>query len=428
LLNQKQSTADHLAAQAKAILRENDRGTYTVPTNSGLYPAQWNWDSCLVALGFAQYDLGRAWAEMESLLGGQWSNGMLPSILFHEDDSSYFPNSTVWKAGDSVRSSGITQPPVAAIAVRYLYERTAGRERTERLRTLAPRLLKAHRWLYAARDPDGTGLVSIVHPWESGMDNSPLWDEALAVIPARPQSAHQRRDTGFVSQSMRPSNTEYDKYIALVELFRETHYEPAQIWRSSPLLVADVGFNAILMRANSDLAFLLAEMGDTAGLQEIEGLQQRALAALEGRWSDDDGIYYSLDLRKNAAVRKAGVGCFLPLFARNLLVDRRVALSTRLERWLSAVRYGVPSYEPGEPDFDPRRYWRGPVWLVLNWMLIDGLIRNGCRDLADVVKRHSLELVAQGGFSEYFDPLTGEPLGGRHFSWTAAMSLLLQSL
>jgi len=30
------------------------------------------------------------------------------------------------------------------------------------------------------------------------------------------------------------------------------------------------------------------------------------------------------------------------------------------------------------------------------------------------------ELVAEQGFSEYFDPMTGAPAGGKSFSWTAA--------
>jgi hypothetical protein len=33
-----------LRDRAVEILRENDRGDYTVPTK-GLYPFQWNWDS-----------------------------------------------------------------------------------------------------------------------------------------------------------------------------------------------------------------------------------------------------------------------------------------------------------------------------------------------------------------------------------------------
>jgi hypothetical protein len=89
---------NELASRAQAILRVNNRGGYTVPTNSGLYPAQWSWDSCLVALGFAQYNIPRAWQEPETLLSGQWANGMVPSILFHGDDSTYFPNSDILSA------------------------------------------------------------------------------------------------------------------------------------------------------------------------------------------------------------------------------------------------------------------------------------------------------------------------------------------
>jgi hypothetical protein len=67
-----------LRQQAIEILRANDRGGYIVPTATGLYPAQWNWDSCLVALGLAQFDEPRAVVEIETLFGGQWPDGMVP--------------------------------------------------------------------------------------------------------------------------------------------------------------------------------------------------------------------------------------------------------------------------------------------------------------------------------------------------------------
>jgi hypothetical protein len=168
-----------LAQQAIEILRANDRGGYTVPTAAGLYPAQWNWDSCLVALGLAQFDEPRAVVEIETLFGGQWPDGMVPHILFHGDDSTYFPNASVWQAGPARRSSGITQPLVAATVVRHLFDRAADPAIRARLTALVPKLLAWHRWCYAARDPYGTGLVSVIHPWESGMDNSPVWDDAL---------------------------------------------------------------------------------------------------------------------------------------------------------------------------------------------------------------------------------------------------------
>ena len=57
---------------ARAILRGNDRGGYTVPTD-GLYPYQWNWDSAFAAWGFASYDLDRAWTELDTLFSAQWA-------------------------------------------------------------------------------------------------------------------------------------------------------------------------------------------------------------------------------------------------------------------------------------------------------------------------------------------------------------------
>jgi hypothetical protein len=44
---------------AATILRQNDRGGYSVPTD-GLYPFQWNWDSAITALGWMTIDEGRA--------------------------------------------------------------------------------------------------------------------------------------------------------------------------------------------------------------------------------------------------------------------------------------------------------------------------------------------------------------------------------
>jgi hypothetical protein len=81
-----------LNARAQEILRRNDRGGYTVPTH-GLYPYQWNWDSAFVALGFAEFDRDRAWREIETLISAQWEDGMIPHIVFHQEDPGYFPPS-----------------------------------------------------------------------------------------------------------------------------------------------------------------------------------------------------------------------------------------------------------------------------------------------------------------------------------------------
>src|SRR5579862_945804 len=67
---------------AKAVLALNDRGKWTIP-HGNLYPHQWLWDSCFIAIGLRHLDVERAQMELRSLLRGQWSNGMLPHMIFN---------------------------------------------------------------------------------------------------------------------------------------------------------------------------------------------------------------------------------------------------------------------------------------------------------------------------------------------------------
>jgi glycogen debranching enzyme len=87
------------------------------------------------------------------------------------------------------------------------------------------------------------------------------------------------------------------------------------------------------------------------------------------------------------------------------------------------VNYIVPSHDPADPRFEPKRYWRAPVWLITNYMIADGLRRAGEGETADRIARSSLDLIETSGFAEYYDPMTGEACGGGRFTWTAAMVL-----
>src|SRR2546425_13082330 len=114
------SDSDELRLSAKTVLEHNDRGLYTVPAK-GLYPHQWLWDSCFIAIGQRHYDVERAKMEILSLLRGQWSSGMLPHMIFNPDPR-YRRDHNIWRswgspfAPDDVLTSGITQPPMLAAA------------------------------------------------------------------------------------------------------------------------------------------------------------------------------------------------------------------------------------------------------------------------------------------------------------------------
>jgi hypothetical protein len=407
---------------ARALLARNDRGGYTVPTD-GLYPFQWNWDSAFVAWGFATHDVDRALAELEALASGQGEDGFIPHIVFHADADSYFPGPEVWRTSKAKpRTSGITQPPVFATALRAIEERGADRARVAALYRVA---LANHRWWAAARDPGGTGLVAILHNWESGRDNNPAWDGPFERVPETTTTTIQRRDTGHVDPSMRPTDQEYRRYIHLVDRYAGLGWDPARMWADTPFKVADVGINAILIAAEADLAILAGRHGTPAERREIEARRERMTAAMASLWHEGLGQYVSRDLMSGRLLDTPGSGGFLPLLTDAPGADTVERMAVSVETMLARGIHPVPSTFPGAARFDARRYWRGPVWAVVNWMIARGFDRHGRGDLGARIDGATRALIERHGFAENFDPLTGEGLGGGAFSWTAAIYLLI---
>ncbi|MFQ6120422.1 MAG: hypothetical protein ACE5KE_11120, partial [Methanosarcinales archaeon] len=256
----------NLILKASKILENNWRGTHTVPSPT-LYPHQWNWDSGFIAIGYSYINQERSQKEIRSLFEGQWANGMLPHIIFRSKDS-YFPGPEYWeidlsKYAPTIKTSGITQPPVQAIAALQIYKNAKDKKSAKSfLKQLFPKILAFHRYLLTKRDPEHSGLVTIFHPWESGLDNSIRWDEALARITVKDLPKYERVDLKEVSSSERPSKDTYDKYVYLMEIMKKYHYEEEKIYNNIPFKVKDIGFSTILYVANKamlDIADILGE-------------------------------------------------------------------------------------------------------------------------------------------------------------------------
>ncbi len=403
----------NLDEQAREILRGNDKGGYTVPTH-GLYPYQWNWDSAFVAWGFSTFDNNRAWVELETLFNSQWKNGMVPHIIFHQQDPGYFPGPDYWQAGDEPPSSGISQPPVAAIMARLVYEADpkAGKKR---LKALLPKLIAFHKWYrdYRCR----MGVATVTHPWESGRDNCPDWDIGMADVDGTDVGEYQRRDTGHVDASMRPTKIEYDKYIALVKFGRDRDWDAAQIMADTPFLMADPAIHFILIRAHRDLAWLAEELGQDGSI--YRAWAEELVAASPIIWNQDLGCYDARNMRTGGFAHNLSSGAFMMWLAG---IENEVA-ETRLMRIWDGAKYGIPSNDPGAPNFDPRRYWRGPTWPVVNSLIALGFRSSG--RIADEarLRQETIDLIKGDGFYEYFDPIMGTGCGGPDFSWTAAIWL-----
>jgi glycogen debranching enzyme len=421
-----------LQQAARAVLAANDRGGYTVPT-AGLYPFQWNWDSAFVAMGFATWDSDRALTELEHLVRGQWPDGMIPHIVFHRPSETYFPGPEVWSTGSRAPAggpptSGITQPPVFATALRFVWEAMPDdvrRARRERAAGLYRAALAWHRWWIRARDPGQTGLVAVLHNWETGSDNSPAWDAALARVPTTTSTPIRRKDTGHVGAAMRPTDVDYQRYIHLVDTYRAAGWDPERQWVVAPFKVADVQTTAILARASEDLAALSDALGSDREAAELGDVCRRLCASLARQWRPALGRFVSRDLVAGRDIEIATHAGFVPLLALDLDGPTRAAAAAEMTRWLDEVPLGLPTVPGSSPDFEAKRYWRGPVWAIVNWLLILGLRRNRQPKLAERLRQGTLAAIERAGFAENFDPLTGEGGGGSSFSWTAAAYLVL---
>ncbi|CAA9525334.1 MAG: GH63 [uncultured Sphingosinicella sp.] len=411
---------------ARATLRANDRGDYTVP-NGRVYPFQWNWDSAFVALGFDTWARDRAWAEIETLFRAQWADGFVPHIVFWQDDPGYFPGPSVWATGRDPVTSGITQPPVAASVVRTLWVRAEsageGDSFRPRLEALLPRLLAWHRWFARNRDPEQRGIVVALHPWETGRDNSPEWDAPGEAIDVSQVGEYTRRDTSHLDAKMRPTKLEYDRYLALVQFGRARGWDHAEIAAANPFRVADVGMSMILLRANRDLLALAEMLGREAEADELRALVAIAEAGIGWLWDEERRTWCSRDLltgRHSGFVTSAS---FLSFYAGLRDAQKDAAMLAHFARIAAKVRFTVPSLDPDDPGFQMIRYWRGPVWAVVNYMIGTGLAEAGHAGEAGRVRSDTRAMMDQTGFFEAYSPIDGLGSGGDDFSWTAAIWL-----
>lgn len=408
--------------KALTILKKNDRGTHTVPTD-GLYPFQWSWDSAITGLGWLGADEARAWQEAETMFAGQWDNGMVPHILFHGDAESYFPGPDVWGSGTPIPSSAISQPPIWASTIRRMVETCRDRELAmSHLEGLLPKLIRYHQWWYRERDPEKTGLVVSYHPWESGMDNSPAWDEPLARVP-EVEWSYQRRDLGHVDQDQRPKKPEYDRYLYLVDFYKKNRFDSNVIYRDCPYRVIDIGIVALLQRAGNDLLELCRLANHDTGVPELRRELDRTQTAIDRLWSEQHRCFFNYDVIADAPLVEITTATVLPLFGGLASEHQARSMAALIDEWLGATKFGLSSTHPSSKRYEAQRYWRGPVWLHINWMLAEGCADYGYDDLAARLRETSAACIETAGYYEYFNADTGEGCGGGDFSWTAAVTL-----
>lgn len=423
-----------LVVAAKDVLDRNWRGRSTVPS-ARLYPHQWSWDSAFIAIGRSWYDQERAQQEIESLLEAQWTDGRIPHLLFNPDvpRDAYFPGPDFWSDRDAggpqgPETSGLIQPPLHARAVLEIVQHAQDPgEALAFAKRVYPKLTAWHHYLLGERDPARIGLSAIVHPWESGLDNSPAWEVLLAdlTIPSGALPAYERRDLVHANAADRPTDAAYDRFVYLASAYRSLHYADAAICDQTPFLIVGPLVNAVLVWSSLALAEIAQAIGEDpephrAAASRVRRATQRWL------WDRQDQRYYTRDLRGGRFMREPSILSFMPILDPGLPASGVRAILRDLEAPQfhppeEDPHFVIPSYDLTGAWFDPRRYWRGPVWINTDWLVWRGLLQHGQQQQADHVATSMLTLVKQSGFREYFNPRSGDGYGDQDFSWTAAL-------
>lgn len=432
-------TDDELVAACREVLTKNDRGTHTVPAH-GLYPHQWLWDSCFIAIGMRHYDVERAQQEILSLLRGQWSNGMIPNMILSSSRRTSRA-ATFWRSAlspyspDNVATSGITQPPMIAEAVVRIGEVLSKAERRTWYQRVYPALLSYHSWFYQERDPHQEGLILQVHPWETGLDNTPpwmyelhqhqmpSWIRLIGALHLDTLITPLRKDTFLALPGERLSTLDALSFYSIQRRLRRKRYDIQSILNHAHLAIEDVSFNAILIRANKHLQDIATFIHRKIP-EELAQNMKKSEEAFEQLWDAYSGEYYSRNFATHKLIKVSSIGTLVPLYAGHITKERAKHLVEQLkDKKQFGAKYPVPSVPMNSSWFRPHLYWQGPTWVNMNWLIIDGLMRYGYEEEAEHIRAQTLKLVAGHGMSEYFSPKDGSPAGAKDFSWTASLSL-----
>jgi hypothetical protein len=402
-----------LRAAAEWQLRENWREgvhprageyAYTCPSTPR-YRHQWYWDSCFHAIVWSHFDPARARAELRTLLRAGRADGFVPHTAFWDRPAGWRRApfyATASLAGDLATES--IQTPLIAVA----WERVAAASEDEPGFALEglPALERHYDWLERERDPDGDGLISVILPDESGLDDSPKYD---AVFGWR---AHWTPG-----------------YFSLVERSRRLGYRARSLAERSDMHAEDVLVNVAYALALESLARM---RGEGPG-GRYESRARKTVEAVCARMYDrSTGLFFDLAGRRERPVRLSTWSALAPLALASVPDDMRRRLVE--EHLLDGRRYraptGIPSVSMEERSFTARfdfwRTWRGPSWMCIAWLLVPAMRELGYRAEAARVVDSLAAAVERHGWREYYNPLSGRGEAARGFGPSTLLVDLLQ--
>jgi glycogen debranching enzyme len=400
-----------LRQRAREILDNNAKkgpGYFYVAPSNRKYPHQWSWDSSFHAIVHCHLDRPQlARDELLTLLSNTLPDGRLPHLIHHDENLASFLEGLLRRYWRQPGRSPLVQPPVVAMAAKEVWDVT---EDAGFLKEALPLLERHFEWLHRTRRSGESALVSIISPWECGLDHKPAFDPLM----------------GWLAQ------VPFGLYIALytseMRLAR-LGYDLGEVARRGLFSVREVLFNTVYAVGLEALAAMFAVTGDAEKAERFAARGAEVERAILSECYDpNSGLYFDVDANTGQQLREPSVSCLLPIAVHTIPKQRCERLLRHLtnpgEYWLG---YPIPSVPRNNPHFRPhsRTYlWRGPTWINTNWLIASGLRRHGYGEEADALAEKSRELVTKSGFREYYNPFTGEGGGAVDFGWSTLAAVM----
>lgn len=395
---------------------------------------QWLWDSAAHAMCLAHTEPEVAKSEIRAMMANQNLDtaskdfGFIPHMnYFHGDgqkvpdwatrhfqaylDSPEGENVPATARADFLKTywsspvhSDITQPPILGMAALEVYEATGDKEF---LREVTPKLAAYHDYLHRRRG-DENGLLTLIHSWESGWDNSQRWDEAYGIEPG-PDGTVKREEID-------------DKKMRLFSRYKSLGWDLDKIKESGDFSVKAVDFTALHAKNMQCLSVMFKEMGDDHNARKYaDRAEQVSQAIFEHMW--DGEKYCDLVTRDgeeyHSTVKSAAM--FYPMMLAGEPHGKELVgnhLANPLE-FNPEDGYSVPTTAMDDATLDKNQYWRGNIWMIVNFFTHCGVKQHLkeqpgdllAQGMAGKVRNSGYDCLDREDFFEYFNPDQAQPTG-----------------
>ncbi len=405
-----------LRAEALRVFESNRvdsaLGLFHLPS-AETYRSFFAWDSGWNVIALSLLDPEAAFQELRTIFGQQCPEGRIPHEvrvpgLRETDPLRILTLIAVRRQFDEQGRSRFIDPPSFLLAAEILYRRTGD----QRILELLPAMERCVDYLLGPRDLFGDGLVAIIHPWESGTDSAPVFDEPMGI--------DIRRPLVFLDYLV--------KYPELLNFCADLRWDPAALARENRFVFEDVGMNSLTAAGLLAMATLHEEAGNPDQASRCRHRAEGMVRAMEEfLWVEREGFFfprYDMDAPRRP-IRRCLTG-LAPLITglveeeKAVRVIRNALLNEDHFRGPWPVPFNSVSETEERIPAEEMLLWRGHcIWANMNWVAARAAAAYGWEGLAREITRATASLVDREGFREFYDSRTGRGAAAAGFTWPA---------